>query len=184
MSIIATSTTGTYVSAMLIAKPPNEFSEKDLTAFVDLVVSEGEVSPYRLLERVKRARGLVMIYDGEILVGTAAVKNPEPGYRADVFAKSKSRADDTTYPIELGYVVVAESHRGQGLSWSLVDAAMPFANGSAQYATTRGSNVAMQRVLPARGFAADGFPYPSVEHPGEDIHLFLRASDLPGATSE
>ncbi|MER9776594.1 GNAT family N-acetyltransferase [Mesorhizobium sp. M0220] len=159
---------------MLTAKPPNEFSDAELAAFVELVVSEGEVTRHGLLGRVKAARGLVILYDGEILVGTAAIKNPELGYRADVFAKSKSLADDTAYAVELGYVVVASSHRGRGLSWSLVDAALPFTNGSAVFATTRSNNAAMQRILPARGFTANGSPYPSAEHPGQEIRLFLR----------
>ncbi|UVK43972.1 GNAT family N-acetyltransferase [Mesorhizobium sp. AR07] len=169
----------TYAQAMqhlssLTAKPPHGYSDKELDAFVKLVVSEGEVSHYGLLERIKGARGLVMLYDGKKLVGTAAIKNPEPDYRTAVFAKSKSNADAAAYPVELGYVVVAESHRRHKLGWRLVDAALSFASGSAVFATTRSNNAAMRRILRARGFTANGSPYPSTEHPGQEIHLFLR----------
>ncbi|RWA75650.1 MAG: GNAT family N-acetyltransferase [Mesorhizobium sp.] len=167
---------------MLIAKAPEELSDEQLAAFVDLVVSEGEVTPNGLAGRARRALGLAMLYDEGVLVGTAAVKNPDVGYRAGVFAKSHSTAIATNYPIELGYVVVAATHRGKKLGWKLVDAALQFANGLAVFATTRSNNGAMQRILTARGFATNGSSYPSAEHPNQKIHLFLRekVSDLNG----
>lgn len=164
---------------VIAADIPTAFSDAQIAAFVELVISEGEVDPYDLQERVENARTLVMLYDEGVLVGTAAIKNPEPDYRAGVFDKAASDLSASSYPVELGYVVVAKSHRGQKLTWQLVDAALPFAGTEHVFATTRTDNDAMHRVLPARGFIASGEPYDSIEHPGSHIRLFARDKAEP-----
>lgn len=164
---------------VIAADIPTAFSDAQIAAFVELVISEGEVNPYYLRERVENARTLVMLYDEGVLVGTAAIKNPEPDYRVGVFDKAASDLSASTYSVELGYVVVAKSHRGQKLSWKLADAALPFVGTEQVFATTRMDNEAMHRVLPAREFIASGKPYDSIEHPGSHIRLFVREKPEP-----
>lgn len=156
------------------ADAPTAFSDAQIDAFAGLVVSEGEVDAHQLRERIENSRALVMIYDDAILVGTAAIKNPGPEYRNGVFEKAKSTQLASSHPIELGYVVVAKSHRGLKLSWRLADAALPFVGPDPIFATTRVDNIAMNRVLPARGFISSGGPYESIEHPGSHIRLYVR----------
>ena len=144
-----------------------------LAAFRDLVLQGGEVQPAGLAGRVKRAAFLAFAHDSEGLVGVAALKNPNAGYRANVFEKAESTlAED--HPYELGWVYVVPAARRRGISGLLVRAL--FERGAAGvYATSRTRNDAMRRTLEQADFRVVGRPYPSAEHPGEELALFLRS---------
>jgi GNAT superfamily N-acetyltransferase len=105
------------------------------------------------------------------LVGVGALKHPRAAYRIKVFADARATASADKYPVELGWVVVAQSHQGRRLSTRIVGELLPFAKNENIFATTR----ADERVLSFAfdyGFRVNGKPFPSGN--GYDLVLYLR----------
>jgi GNAT superfamily N-acetyltransferase len=161
------------------------FSPPDCTAealadFERLVLEGGAVNPQGLTQRIRNAFRLLFLRtsDGR-LVGVGALKHPRPSYRNRVFANAQATTASDEYPVELGWVVVAKTHQGQGLSTRIVAELLPFAKDENVFATTR----ADQRVMhyaSDHGFEINGKPYPSGR--GYDLVLCLRnASRFPDA---
>lgn len=151
---------------------PNDCSADMLDAFCELVLEGGQVQSVGLATRVGRAAFLAFARDPGGIVGVAALKKPDVGYRAGVFKKAGSSVAED-YPYELGWVYVVPSARGGGIPRLIVQAL--FEHGAAGvYATSLTTNIAMHRTLERTSFKVSGQPYASVEHPGEKIALFLR----------
>jgi GNAT superfamily N-acetyltransferase len=88
-----------------------------------------------------------------------------------VFADARATASADEYPVELGWVVVTQSHQGRRLSTRIVGELLPFAKNENIFATTR----ADERVLSFAfdcGFRINGKPFPSGN--GYDLVLYLR----------
>jgi predicted GNAT family N-acyltransferase len=151
---------------------PATASAKAVDAFVTLVSSASEVAKRGLSDRVAQARTLIMLYRHDGLIGTAAIKIPNGGYRKYVFTKAQVTLPKDN-PLELGWIAVDEAHRGQRLARVLVAKAMETLGGAPVYATTRTDNLAMLRILPNYGFAPVGRPYASQEHPGQKLALLV-----------
>jgi GNAT superfamily N-acetyltransferase len=114
--------------------------------------------------------------DGQ-LVGVGALKHPRPAYRNRVFANAQATAASDEYRVELGWVVVAKTHQGQGLSTRIVGELLPFAKNENVFATTRADQRVM-RYASDHGFEINGKPYPSGR--GYDLVLYLsRRRDFP-----
>jgi predicted GNAT family N-acyltransferase len=149
-----------------------------LAEFEKLVVEGGAVDPKGLAQRIRNASLLLFLRasDGG-LVGVGALKNPKPGYRNRVFAAAQATVSADHYPVELGWVVVAKSLQGRGLSTRIVGELLSFAKNENIFATTR----ADQRVMSFAsdfGFKSNGQPHPSGH--GYDLVLYLRdAAQFP-----
>jgi predicted GNAT family N-acyltransferase len=117
-----------------------------------------------------RARVLAyVLIDGHI-VGVAALKVPVQSYRDSISRKSGFSIADWKYPLELGYLVVDKSARGQKLSTRLVDAVLDAAGDSGLFATT--SSTAVHKILPRVGFVVRGNTYKSND--GDELTLYVR----------
>src|SRR5215216_5793754 len=81
--------------------------------------------------------------DGQ-LVGIGALKHPGPGYRNRVFANAEATVASDAYRIELGWVVVAKTHQGRGLSTRIVGELLPFTKNENIFATTRADEQVMR----------------------------------------
>lgn len=157
-----------------IAKPPLQFTAAEREAFAAMVRSAGEVGA-GLPELIEDAVALVMMYAGDELIGTAGIKRPRQNYRGRVFRNSETDRQATDYPVELGWIAVAETYQGRGLSSGLVDSALAWVPaGQKVYATARTDNTRIHGTLERRGFVRSGTPYDSKEHKGEKIELHLR----------
>lgn len=159
---------------VFIVKTPKECSEVEINDFCDLVCSEGQVNRNTLFGSVKRAAKLCFAYFDGSVAGVAAIKNSDDGYRASV--KRKSGAEDAldNISLEFGYVVVAPEHRRKGISKSMADA-LGIATHEKMFATSLSGNEGMHRTLHQFGFARTGAPYPSTQHPGQELILFIRS---------
>ena len=151
---------------------PSDCSPQALADFENLVTKYGTVDPEGLTQRIRDAFRLLFLRKAnEQLVGVGALKHPQLGYRSRVFARAGTTTPPDEYRVELGWVAVAKSHQGRGLSRRIISQLISLAENENLFATTRADERAM-------GFAADygfksaGYPYPSGR--GYDLVLYLR----------
>jgi len=151
---------------------PSDCTAQALADFEKLVIEGGAVDPQGLTQRIRNAFRLLFLRtsDGQ-LVGVGALKHPRPGYRDRVFANAQATTASDQYRVELGWVVVAKTHQGQGLSTRIVGELLTFAKNENVYATTRVDERVM-RYASDHGFEINGEPYPSGR--GYDLVLYLR----------
>jgi GNAT superfamily N-acetyltransferase len=157
---------------------PSDCTAEALAEFEKLVIEGGAVNPQGLAQRIRNAFRLLFLRTSDAqLVGVGALKHPRPGYRDRVFANAQASAASDQYRVELGWVVVAKTHQGQGLSTRIVGELLTFAKNENVFATTRADERVM-RYASDHGFEINGKPYPSGR--GYDLVLYLRnAADFP-----
>jgi predicted GNAT family N-acyltransferase len=151
----------------------SEFSDDEIAAFKQLVLGEGRVNGPTMPELMKRASRLVLLTNDNQIIGTAAIKTPNVQYRKSVFCRAKVVSLEDSYESELGWVVVASSHRGKGHSRRLVEQALA-SHEKGIYATSQQEDEAMHRTLERYGFKKSGQPYQSKENLRLNVFLFLR----------
>jgi predicted GNAT family N-acyltransferase len=151
---------------------PSDCTAQALADFEKLVIEGGAVDPQGLTQRIRNAFRLLFLRtsDGQ-LVGIGALKHPRPGYRDRVFANAQATTASNQYRVELGWVVVAKTDQGRGLSTRIVGELLTFAKNENVYATTRADERVM-RYASDHGFEINGKPYPSGR--GYDLVLYLR----------
>ena len=151
---------------------PSDCTAQALADFEKLVIEGGAVNPQGLVQRIREASRLLFLRaSDDQLVGVGALKHPREAYRSKVFADARATASGDEYPVELGWVVVTQSHQGRRLSTRIVGELLPFAKNENIFATTR----ADERVLSFAfdcGFRINGKPFPSGH--GYDLVLYLR----------
>jgi GNAT superfamily N-acetyltransferase len=145
----------------LIVKSPSECSNIEIAAFIAFVRAGGEVSIQGLPERIRCAGALAFARIDGLVVGVAALKQPQASYRRRVSIESGAPLPAETFPYELGWVYVSPESRGKGLSLVLSQAALAASKGAGVFATSRTENIAMHRSLAKLGFAATGNPFVS-----------------------
>jgi GNAT superfamily N-acetyltransferase len=146
----------------------------DKAAFVAFVAAAGEVNPAVLPSLVDNAVALVMLYEADQLIGTAAIKTPLAAHHVGEFVKANAQAKAASYPVELGWVVVHPDWRGRGLGRKLVGEAVKLAEDRGIYATTKTAQ--MLAILEENAFAPVGDPYPSVLVPDTSLTLLARCA--------
>ena len=151
---------------------PAECTTQALADFEKLVIEAGMVDPRGLTQRICGASRLLFLRDSDgQLVGVGALKHPLSSYRSKVFAKARATASSDEYPTELGWVAIAKSHQGRGLSRRVIGQLISFAENQNLFATARVDARAV-RFAADHGFAPTGKPYPSGR--GYDLVLYLR----------
>jgi hypothetical protein len=130
----------------------------------------------QIIARLKRTRKLALLRETvtDRIVGAAALKTPEPDYRADKFAEAGvpiTRFEDAS---ELGYVVIAKDKRGLQLSGGLVDEIVNDITESV-FATT--DNHTMRNNLTRSGFMRAGDEWPGQKGA---LSLWLLTTGLVG----
>ena len=142
-------------------KSPQHCSDSEIAAFSCFVRKGAEVDPTGLKGRIRRAKALAFLYVNRTLVGVAALKQPNEGYRDKVFKAADAALDASSFGLELGWVFVPEEHRGKHYSRVVSAAAVGQADGHLVFSTTRSDNVQMQRTLEHLKFERAGRPYRS-----------------------
>src|SRR5207244_4889249 len=152
--------------------PHSDCTTDALAEFEKIVVEDGTVQPEGLTERIVNSLRLLFLRtsDGQ-LVGVGALKHPGPGYRNRVFANAQATTASDEYRVELGWVVVAKTHQGRGLSTRIVGELLHFAKNENVFATTRADERVM-RYASDHGLGINGKPYPRGR--GYDLVLSLR----------
>lgn len=144
----------------LVEKRPVDCSPVEIEAFCELVRKGDEVDPNGLEVRVRTAWLLAFGSLDDSLVAVAGIKRPDGGYRAGVFRKSEGGLDPQDFPVELGWLMVAEKVRRQGFGRRTMDSLL---GSLAQnvYTTSRRTNGGMHGLLTAYGFERVGAPWRS-----------------------
>ena len=108
-----------------------------------------------IIQRLKRTRKLALLRVNATnrIVGIAALKTPNQGYREEKFAAAGFPIIGYETAPELGYVVIAEEMKGRRLSGSLVDAIIKEI-GEPAFATTDDNT--MRNNLQRSGFTRAG----------------------------
>ena len=151
---------------------PSDCSPEALADFENLVTKYGTVDPEGLTQRIRDASRLLFLRESSgQLVGVGALKHPLSSYRSKVFAKARATTPPNEYRVELGWVAVAESHQGRGLSRRIIGRLINLAGNENLFATTWADARAM-RFAADYGFKPAGHPYPSGR--GYDLVLYLR----------
>jgi RimJ/RimL family protein N-acetyltransferase len=157
----------------VIVKPPSECTEIERAAFLAYVLDGGEVGSAGLEGRIDRAEKMLFLTDDASgLVGISALKRPDTAYRDGVFKACGLDRLATQFNIEIGWIYLVNRSRGRGLSLELVDPLLDIVAARPVFATTRVNNLAINSVLPKRGFRLAG-TYPSANGQYE-LNLFLR----------
>jgi predicted GNAT family N-acyltransferase len=153
---------------------PSDCTPQALADFENLVIEAGTVDPEGLTHRIRDASRLLFLRksNGQ-LVGVGALKHPLLSYRRKVFAKARATTPPDEYHVELGWVAVAKSHQGRGLSRRIIGQLISLAENENLFATTRADARAMSFAAD-HGFTAAGKPYPSGR--GYDLVLYLRGA--------
>jgi GNAT superfamily N-acetyltransferase len=151
---------------------PSDCSPEALADFENLVTKYGTVDPEGLTQRIRDAFRLLFLREsnGE-LVGVGALKHPVLSYRSKVFTKAGTATPPDEYRVELGWIAVAKSHQGRGLSRRIIGQLIGLAENENLFATTR-ANARAMRFAADYGFKPTGKPYPSGR--GYDLVLYLR----------
>jgi GNAT superfamily N-acetyltransferase len=151
---------------------PADCTPEALADFGNLVIEGGTVDPQGLTQRICNASRLLFLRESNgLLVGVGALKHPLLSYRSKVFAKAATATPPDEYRVELGWVAVAKSHQGRGLSRRIVGQLISLAENENLFATTRADARAM-RFAADNGFKPAGKPYSSGR--GYDLVLYLR----------
>jgi len=158
----------------ILSGPGSSFSDDARESFIELAISGGEVTEGTLRTNVPAADTLVFLRDLGELQGVAALKLPQPAYRTSITGKSGVPLTPAAYPVELGYILVAEHAQSRGHSRRLVSEAVQAAGQRGIFATSRADNTRMHATLSKFGFEPVGKTYSSNQHPGSLIQLFLR----------
>jgi GNAT superfamily N-acetyltransferase len=154
---------------------PTDCSWQALADFEKLVTEAGTVDPQGLKQRIRYASVLVFLRESNgQLVGVGALKHPLLSYRTKVFEKAGIQTLSDEYPVELGWVAVAKSHQGRGLSRRIISQLISLAENQNLFATTREDSRTM-RFAGDYGFKLAGKPYPSGR--GYDLVLYLRNAE-------
>ena len=150
---------------------PSDCTPQVLADFENLVIEGATVDPQGLAERIPNASRLLFLRESNgQLVGVGALKHPLLSYRRKVFAKAGTTTPPDEYCVELGWVAVAKSHQGRGLSRRIIGQLISLAENENLFATTRTDARAM-RFAADYGFKPAGKPYPSGR--GYDLVLYL-----------
>lgn len=151
---------------------PAHLSPTEKAAFVAFVAGAGEVDPGTLPGLVDRAAVLVMLLEGDAIVGTTAIKTPFAEHQQGEFEKAMIPHQAAAFPLELGWIVVHPNHRRHGHARTLVAAAVKAASDDGIYATTKTDQ--MRPILEENGFTVQGESYRSVLNPTVMLTLFGR----------
>jgi predicted GNAT family N-acyltransferase len=152
---------------------PHELTGEDFTAVQSLIAEGGEVDRTRLETLLKSCHWIALIEREGQLVCTAAIKPARKTYMARISRKSGYTLDAGTFVGEFGYVVTDPPYRRQGLAAKISKNVLEATKGNL-YATTRDDNPGIQEILRRNGLTKVGLQWPSVQHPGSSVVLWIR----------
>ena len=158
-------------------EPPGNCSPDQLDAFAELVLKGGQIRAIGLRETDNRAHWLGFHYEDDELAAIAALKRPTENYRDKVFRKAKASFPAGGFVAELGWVFTRPEFRGRGISHRLLQRLLEKAGQDNLFATTRGDNRWMQRLLQSLGFQPAGWPFPGTKG-AHLLRLWVRCPSL------
>lgn len=155
-------------------KEPSECSEKEIKDFYQKVLEGGQVDPFGLKDRIKRAALLAFHYEENTLVGITALKRPDETYKKEVFRKAGVSKESDKYNLEIGWAYTTKEYRGRGICSSLIQELIVASVSQNMFATTKTDNLPMQKILKRNGFQKTGKSYLG-RTSGYHLQLFTRS---------
>lgn len=155
-----------------MVKKPVECTGRELEEFAGLVIKGGQVDRTGLKKRIERARLLGFCYEGDELVGTAAIKEAYKAYVSRVFNSANESEKANEYRYELGWIYTLPNYRRRGISRALVEKLLGDYKGYDLFATTGTGNRTMETILGEHGFQKFGSPFQGRK---ERKQLYVRA---------
>ena len=149
------------MSMDLHIKSPADCTPMQLKQFADQVRQGGKVINDGLETRMGHAKFLAFAYEGPKLIGVAALKNPDPHYREEVFNSTGSELNPYRFASELGWTYVNPPFRRRGVSKAMITALMTRVTTQAIFVTMQSNHSSMIRVLSQLGFRQEGRAYRS-----------------------
>lgn len=138
-----------------VIKSPTKCSKSELDTFEQMANEGGQVNSIGLRSRIEQAEKLIFIWQDEVCVAIAGLKNPLQTYKSKVFKAAGVAGDIGKYKFEIGYIYAKVNGVGNQLMQGVLDAS----EGSTAFATTQDTNKVMQHLLPKFGFTKLGKSY-------------------------
>lgn len=133
---------------------PDHAMEPDLEACLEIIKAGAAVDPESAAKEIRRACFVAIARKGSVVVGTGAIKRHRPGY-----AKEKGQQAGVTLAsdsLEVGYIAIAPSHQGRGLSKKIISTLLAARSGPL-FATT--DDERMKHTLARFGFVKQGIEW-------------------------
>jgi RimJ/RimL family protein N-acetyltransferase len=166
--------------AEIVARKPRNCSPAELAAFTALGAKGWQGRSEKLPKRIRRARALIFLCEGETLTGVAALKRPGSHYRRKLFERAGTSEDPDDYRLEAGLIYIEPGYRGQGHSTRMLAEMLRLAGDERVFATTRADNPIIQRSLRRCGLQQTGQAFASE---GGDHRLRLYITPLSNKKS-
>lgn len=101
-------------------KLPNQISDTDYLQLVELIFSGGENTKENILPKLKAAKEIAFAKNGEEIISTAAIKQPNEETRKSVFERANSEYSYLHYILEIGFWATKKEYQCKGLLKSML----------------------------------------------------------------
>jgi hypothetical protein len=153
---------------------PGDLQTNDLLEIERVVLEGGEVSPANVRERLEQAALIARLRDGNAVLAVAVLKRPALSYVQRLIKKSSYPGLSGEF-LELGYISVLRQHQdkklGKQITAEIVKQVSSETSHVKLFATTRKDSV--RHILSLNGFHQEGQQWPSKEHPGSNLDLWV-----------
>ena len=153
---------------------PANLQAKDLLEVERIVLEGGEVNPRNVRDRLQQAVLIARLRDGDAVVAVAVVKRPAPSNVRNLRKKSSYESLSADF-LELGYISVHPQHQrkklGKWITSEVVKQVSAEIPNLKLFATARKDSV--RHILSLNGFHQEGRQWPSTEHPGSNLDLWI-----------
>ncbi|HEV2522125.1 MAG TPA: hypothetical protein VGT24_07055 [Candidatus Acidoferrales bacterium] len=156
---------------LLEFSPGNALSKDVIAACISVIKEGGAVNSESAAKELPKAKIVVIVRDGQDIVGVGAIKERRPEYASKIAKRSGFTFDKNTP--ELGYVARKKSHRGHRLSEQIVAKLLAALSGIPLFATT--SNETMKIALKEAGFAKQGNEWPGTNN--NELSLWIKEGE-------
>jgi len=142
----------------ILIESPHNIEKEILIKLIDLIVAGGQVKRAYIEIGIKSADLIAIIFDSDIIVSSATLKNPKTSYKKKVFDSANcSPLKSNSYKKELGYIVTNPDYESRGYSQKLLKHFLRSISNEKIFATTR--KPAMAHILEKFNFIKAGKTY-------------------------
>lgn len=142
----------------ILIDSPRNIDKEILIELIDLIVAGGQVKRAFIEKGIKNADLIAIMFDSNIIVSSATLKNPNTSYKRKVFDLANcSSLKSHLYNKELGYIVTNPDYESRGYSQILLNHFLRSISNEKIFATTR--KPAMVHILEKFNFIKAGKAY-------------------------
>ncbi|MBB6479351.1 GNAT family N-acetyltransferase [Spirochaeta isovalerica] len=158
----------------VIVKNPDECSAEELELFRSFLLCRPDINIQNLEKRIAGAGKLAFAFSEGKPAGISALKRAKKGFRRRLLEAQDPVVFTGLPPVELGWLYVDESFRGQGVGSSLVSALCNEKPRLPVFSLTTADNTSMRRILHSNSFSY----HTDIFMPGRNSYcLYFRKGD-------